>query len=219
MQGIPQKVKMEEMPAPAVISQRAEKVVAAVFAGKKPPTGRKPIAIVTLGVQGAGKSTAIRRRTPPSFVQIDPDNITNILLRHGPLPNGGPVYSLSDEWTNLVVRHALRWKYDFVLDSAFPSRRMLDMIKSRGYRIEMLLVRATRSVARVREVNRDLRRGWGRPGLSLRSHRSTRDRIAQYGPPLANKFADTLTVCDNNGAVMRCMKQPSVARAAPLFEM
>lgn len=212
-------VEMERMPPAAVIDRRASQLLASVFAGKKPATGRKPVAIVTLGVQGAGKSTAIKRIAPRSFVQIDPDRVFNTLLHHGPLPDGGPVYSLSDEWTDRIINHAVRLKYDFVLDSAFPSSGVMRLIKRHGYRIEMLLVRTKRDVAREREVSRDLRRGWGTVGISLKSHRRTRDKVARIGPSMARAYADSLTVCDNNGTVMKCMQQPSISQAASMFRM
>lgn len=214
------RVKLEKMPPAEEIKRRAHKLVSEVFRGKLPAVGRAPAAIISMGVHGAGKSTAIRKRVPPSFVHIDPDEVMNILLKQGPLPNGGPVYSLSDQWTHHLLDHAIKNRYDFVLDTALPSAKTLRLIKSKGYTLELLLVRAMRSRARDREVRRDLGRGWGRVGLSSTTHRKTRDRISKEGPTMASKYADALTVCDNNGTVMQCMKHPMpLQQASKLFMM
>lgn len=210
---------VEEMPEPDVIRRRAAALTQSVFQGKKPAVGRAPRAVVTIGVQGAGKSTAIRKQVPASYVRIDPDEVTNILINHTPLPDGGPVYSLTDTWSDGLVEYAVKNRYDFVLDSAFPSSRMLKLIKSHGYSIEMLLVRTVRDVARKREVSRDLKRGWGRPGLGIKTHVKTRDKIALYGPALARTYCSRLTVCDNTGKVMHCTRRPSLAGTDQFFRM
>lgn len=214
-------VAVERMPGPAEIRRRAEAVVSMLFRGKSPEPGRTPTCILTMGVQGAGKSTAIRRRAPRSYVRIDPDEVLNRLLRHGALPDGGNVFEVADKWTERVVRHAVRERYSFVLDSAMPSMRVARLLKAAGYRVEVLLVRARRPAARVREVKRDMRRGWGRPGVEVASQIRTRDRIAREGPVLAGRYADAITVCDNNGAAMRCPQRPEpfLKRHGALFSM
>ncbi|KAK9826965.1 hypothetical protein WJX74_001921 [Apatococcus lobatus] len=197
------------MPGRPEIERRARALVSQTFRGKSSDPGRTPTCILTMGVQGAGKSTAIRRRAPASYVRIDPDEVLNNLLRHGALPDGGEVFGLSDEWTERLVRHAIRHRYDFVLDSAMPSMRIARQLKAQGYNVEVLLVTARRPIAREREVQRDMRRGWGRPGVRVEGQIRTRDRIAREGPALASKYADTVTVCDNSGAVMQCSKKCS----------
>ncbi|KAK9816112.1 hypothetical protein WJX74_004316 [Apatococcus lobatus] len=212
--------KLEKMPPSPEMRRRAAHLISVVFAGKSPAVGRAPRAVVTIGVQGAGKSTAIGRQVPASFVRIDPDLVFDVLNEYGPLPDGGPVFSLSDSWTLLLLDHALRHRYDFVYDTALPSSKTLRRIKARGYALRMLLVKTGRPVARGREVRRDMRRGWGRVGLSAKSHRATRDDIAQKGPGMAARYADELTVCNNGGRVMHCGRCPMpVRKAQALFRM
>lgn len=209
------------MPSRIEIDSRLDKLVADVFRGHSPaPPGRRPSALVTMGVQGAGKSTAIRRLRPRGSVLIDPDHVTNVLLKQGPLPDDGPVFSLADVWTHKLLDHALRHRYDLVYDTALPSRSTLAAIKRRGFFLKVVLVHTVRGVARERETRRDLARGWGRVGISLRSHRATRDSIRRRGPGLVRRFADELTTCDNSGRVMRCEKCPlPLGRARELFSM
>ncbi len=204
----------ERMPPGAEIRRRAARLIEHVFAGKTPAAGRAPRAVVTIGVQGAGKSTAIARQVPRSFARIDPDRVFDVLNEFGSLPEGGPVYSLADSWTAMLVDHALRRRYDFVYDTALPSARMLRRIKARGYALRLLLVKTRRPIARAREVRRDGRRGWGRVGVGLASHRATRDDIAAKGPVMAARYADELTVCDNGGRVMHCGRCPMPVRQA-----
>lgn len=196
------------MPPKDVIQKKLDALLENMFRGKHGAVGRKPIAIVTIGVQGAGKSTAIKKNSPRSFVVIDPDQVTNALLGKEPLPDDGPVFSLSNEWTHKIITHAIKGKYDFVYDTALPSRKTLASIKAHGYVLKMLLVHTNRKIARGREVARDMNRGWGRPGIGVRSHMSTRDAIATRGPQLVAKFIDELTVCDNSGRVMKCAPCP-----------
>lgn len=196
------------MPNRKEIDSRITAIVNKLFLGKKPAQGRAPIAYVTIGVQGAGKSTAIKSQVPKSFVVVDPDMVTNILLGHGPLPDEGPVFSLSTEWTHQILKCIVAMRFDFVYDTALPNRSTLSIIKRAGYRLKMILVRTPRYRARDREVTRDMGRGWGRPGVSERSHRSTRDAIATIGPILVKRYVDEVTVCDNKGKVMKCVHCP-----------
>lgn len=200
--------ELDAMPTKEEVERRIDVLLRKMFGGKRPVVGRKPIAIATIGVQGAGKSTAIKKNCPSSFVIIDPDQVTNALLGKAPLPDDGPVFSISNAWTHKIIDFALRRRYDFVYDTALPSRRTLADIKGRSYNLKMLLVHTHRRVARGREVKRDLDRGWGRPGVGERSHRSTRDAIAQKGPELVARYVDELTVCDNGGRVMKCAPCP-----------
>ena len=220
MSAGPTRYKIYRMPPPDIIQQRITAIVSKLFTGKAPVTGRRPVAYITTGVQGAGKSTAIRTQVPKGFVVIDPDTVTNVLLGNGPLPDEGPVFSLASEWTHEIIKYLVHRRYDFVYDTALPGKGTLALIKAGGYFLKMILVRTPRPEAREREEQRDMRRGWGRPGIGLKSHRSTRDAIAIKGPELVRKFVDELTVCDNAGRVMHCEKCPlSASRTREMFLM
>lgn len=211
-------VSAKPWPSEAEIARKAGIVMRKVFALAVP--GREqPRAVVTIGVMGSGKSTAVKkiaRGWRPAV--IDPDQVCIALLGHGRLPSGGDLYDLSHRWTTSVVERAVAGRYNVVYDAAVPSERLLKTLRRAGYRIEMLLVRATREKARGREVSRDLRRGWGRAGVSERAHISTAADISKNGPRLAAKYADSLTVCDNTGRVMRCLNagQPRALSATAL---
>lgn len=169
----------------------------------------EPRAIVTIGVMGSGKTTAVRkisrgwRQWRPAL--IDPDQIAIALLGKRKLPSGGDLYDLASKWTRRIWDHAIRGRYNIIYDSAVPSEHLLKSLRRAGYRIELLTVRASQPVARKREVLRDHRRGWGRPGVSERGHLSTQGDISKNGPKFAERYADTLTVCDNTGRVMKCV--------------
>ena len=198
-------VSAKPWPSEAEIARKAGLVIRKVFKNAVP--GREgPRAIVTIGVMGSGKSTAVKkiaRGWCPAV--IDPDQVCIALLGHARLPSGGDLYDLSHRWTTSIVERAVAGRYNVVYDAAVPSERLLKILRRAGYRIEMLLVHATREKARGREVKRDLKRGWGRAGVSERAHVSTAADISVNGPKLAAKYADSLTVCDNSGRVMRCI--------------
>lgn len=208
------------MPSKDKMQKILDALIKSMFSGKRPAQGRRPMVIITVGVQGAGKSTAIKRFAPKSCVVIDPDKVTIALNGRKALPEQSFVYSLANDWTHEIVRYAMKHRFDFVYDTALPSRETLAAMKANSYTIKMLLVHTHRPIARGREVRRDLARGWGRPGIGLVSHRSTRNEIAKRGPELARKYVDELTVCDNSGKVMKCapcsLHRPEMAR---MFQM
>lgn len=208
------------MPSKGKMERVLDGLIRSMFSGKRPAVGRRPTAVITVGVQGAGKSTAIKRLVPGSYVVIDPDEVTVALNGDRPLPDGGMLFSLSNDWTHRILSYAIARRFDFVYDTALPSRATLAALKANSYDVKMLLVHTERRTARDREVRRDLSRGWGRPGIGIASHRSTRDEIAKRGPQLAMQYVDELTVCDNDGRVMKCapcsLRMPEVAR---LFRM
>ena len=169
------------------------------------PGRERPRAIVTIGVMGSGKSTAvmqIARGWSPAVV--DPDSVAVDFLGGRKLPGGGSLYDLAKKWTTRVFQHAIDGRYNIVYDSPVPSERILRALRRAGYSIEMLLVRASQRVARRREIDRDLARGWGRPGVSEGAHMSTARLISREGPKMAVRYANRLTVCDNTGNGMRC---------------
>lgn len=169
------------------------------------PGRERPRAIVTIGVMGSGKSTAVKqlaRGWAPAV--IDPDAVAIQFLGGKGLPGGGSLYTLASQWTNRIFQHALTARYNIVYDSPFPSETLLRALRRAGYHVELLLVRASQRLARKREVARDLKRGWGRPGVRESQHLSTSRSISENGPKLAVRYADKLTVCDNTGTGLRC---------------
>ena len=191
-------------PTAASMARIATALVDRTFAGAVP--GReKPRAVVTIGVMGSGKSTAVKkiaRGWRPAV--IDVDAVTYEFLGGGKLPDSGSLYDLSDAWTTHVFARAVREGYNIVYDSVLPTVSILQSLKKAGYCIEMMLVCATQPQARRRQVKRDLARGWGRPGRSESSHIRIQRTISNTGPSLARRYADFLTVCDNRGPTMRC---------------
>ncbi|RZK83136.1 MAG: hypothetical protein EOO66_25015 [Methylobacterium sp.] len=207
--GAPYLVSGRPWPSLGEIERKARALMADMF-DRALPGRDHPSAIVTIGVMGSGKSTAVkqlRRKMPGDWrpAYIDPDAVAVKLLGGAELPSGGDLYDLASKWTRRIWDHAVRNRYNLVYDAPVPSTNLLKTLRRAGYAVELLLVRAGQPVARRREVARDLRRGWGRPGVSQRGHLSTQADISKNGPAMAARYADRLTVCDNSGKVMKCM--------------
>lgn len=123
-------------------------VVDAALAGKTPPKGRPPEAIITMGGTGAGKTTLTRHviGAEPNFVNIDSDANKLFVPEYEGLKKSDPqkaAFRVHDESTAIskqILKAAVGKGLDFIYDTSTGGggESLFKRLKENGYRVKLL---------------------------------------------------------------------------------
>ena len=127
-----------------------EAIETLAFRGKTSlPYGRRPLAIITMGLPGSGKSTLVEdRRYENNLIHIDPDDYKICLpefkkaARQRARNAAGIVHIESTDIADRILARTLAGRYDFVLDGvgrdASWYMSFVKSIKTRNYEVRLV---------------------------------------------------------------------------------
>lgn len=146
--------------------QLHEKIIAAILANK-PCQVQHPIALLTGGFPGAGKSTYLQEKLPGlnanTFISIDADAIRAKLPEYQGWNAENTQSEVRDIMLAILGRLGKPCRYNLVYDSTMANtayyQQLIQQLKTKGYRVYIIYVETPLDIAIERAKNRYLTTG------------------------------------------------------------